>query len=223
MTSDQVYKIILFAVAKNRQDGYVSPDDFYVTINAAQQQYFDYLLGEYQQYQPTRPFSQVSFAANQRIRTSLAPLIYNIVMPVSGSGIAQYPSDFSQVDAMWGHYNLYRIRFTQQDSLFSKSHSVIDPVNTNPIYYMNNDGFNFLPTTIGFAQMSYVRTPPSITWVYTTDSNGLPVFNPNASQNPVWEENDCMQIIIRALMIIGVNLQFGQVVDYANSIKKGGQ
>lgn len=225
MTADTAYKIVLYAAAKNLQDGYVSPEDFNtVLMPTAQHQYLDFLLGEYQKYQPTRPFSPVAFSNNQRNRTSLAPLIYNIVMPInSASGVATYPDDFLQVDAMWGHYNLYKIRFTQQDSLWSKYHSVIDPVDSNPLYYMNNDGFNFLPATLGFARMSYVRTPPSIVWGYVNDSNGVPVYNPATSQDPIWADSDMHQVIIRALALIGVNLQAGVVSQYAEIIKNQGQ
>jgi hypothetical protein len=48
MNANQVYKICLAIVDKNLQQGYLSPDDFYTYINAAQNEYLDYLLGEYQ-------------------------------------------------------------------------------------------------------------------------------------------------------------------------------
>lgn len=223
MTSDAAYQIMLYAVAKNLQDGYLSPSDFNLNINTAQNQYLDYLLGGYQKYQPTRPFSPVSFAENQRIRTSIAPLIYGTFLPIDGTGLATYPSDFEQVDAMWSAYNLYKIRFTQQDQLWSKYRSVIDPVDSNPIYLMNHEGFQFYPTNLSQARMSYVRTPPPITWGYDLDGNGIPVWNPATSQDPIWAETDMMQIIVRALKLIGINLQFAMVQQYASEIKTVGQ
>lgn len=223
MTADTVYQIMLFSVAKNLQHGYLSPDDFNLTINTAQDQYLDYLLGQYQKYQPTRPFSPVSFSDNQRVRTSVAPLIYGTFLPIDGTGLANYPSDFEQVDAMWSAYGLYRIRFTQQDQLWSKYRSVIDPVDANPLYTMKQEGFQFYPTNLSQAKMSYVRTPPPIHWGYNLDGNGLPVYNQALSQDPIWAETDIMQVIIRALLIVGVNLQFNVVMGYANQIKQGGQ
>lgn len=225
MDTNSVYKIILYAAAKNLQQGYVSPEDFNNTLMpVAQDGYLDYLLGEYQKYQPTRPFSPVAFSNNQKTRTSIAPLIYSVILPVdSVTGIATYPGDFEQVDAMWSVYNIYRIRFSQQDKLWSNYHSVIDPVITNPIYYMNEEGFNFLPTTIGNARMSYVRKPPPIYWGYTLDVNGLPVYSVALSQQPIWGETDIYQVIIRALALVGVNLQLPSVMGYAQEIKSGGQ
>jgi hypothetical protein len=45
MDVNQVYRVMLFAVAKNKQNGYLTPDDFYTSINTAQRSYLDYLLG----------------------------------------------------------------------------------------------------------------------------------------------------------------------------------
>lgn len=223
MTVDTTYSIMKYCVAKNIQDGYLSPEDFNLNINTAQYEYLDYLLGQYQKYQPTRPFSPVAFSDNQRVRTSVAPLIYGTVLSIDGTGLADYPSDFEQVDAMWSVYNHYRIRFSQQDQLWSRYRSVIDPVETNPLYLMKQEGFQFYPTDLAQARMSYVRTPPPIIWGYDLDGNELPVWNPATSQEPVWSDVDMMQIIVRALKRVGVNLQFGMVQQYASEIKTIGQ
>lgn len=218
---------MLYAVAKNQSQGYLSPEDFYTSINTAQRGYLDYLLGEYQRYQIQRPIAVVEFGQNQRVRDSLGPLIYGAVLPINSvTGIASYPSDYEYVDAMWGVYGFYNIRFIQQDRLDSYIHSQIDPVATNPVYLIQQEGFRYFPERPygeNQARMSYVRNPPSIVWGYVYDSNGVPVWNPATSQNPVWSESDCMQIIVRALMLVGVNLNFNTVIQYSNDIKNGGQ
>lgn len=227
MTVDDVYKIMRYAVAKNLQDGYLSPDDFYIVINQAQRGYLDYLKGEYQRYQIQRPIAVVEFGQNQMIRQSLSPLIYSSILPInSATGISPFPSDFEYTDAMWGVYGNYNIRFIQQDRQDSYLHSSIDPIVTNPVYLINHEGFLFFPARPygeNQSKISYVRTPPSIVWGNVTDSNGLPVYNPATSQQPVWAETDILQIIVRALAIVGVNLQFGTVLQYSNDIKNTGQ
>lgn len=213
-----------YVVGKNIQQGYLSPEDFFTVINAAQNEYTDYLLGEYQQYQAGRPIAVVEFSGNERIRESISPLIYNTVLtPNSTTGIASFPSDYEYTDAMWTLYGLYRIRFTQQDALFSTYRSSIDPVNENPIYLIKHEGFQFYPENIGNARLSYVRKPPSIIWGYTLDSNGIPVYNAATSQDPVWSDTDIMQIIVRALRMVGVNLDYNSVGQYANEVKNMGQ
>lgn len=227
MDVNQCYEIMQYATAKNVSQGYLSPEDFYITINQAQRSYADYMLGEYQRYQIQRPIAVVEFGQNERIRDSVAPLIYNTVLPInSTTGIAPFPSDYEYVDAMWSVYGNYNIRFIQQDRLDSYVHSVIDPVVTNPVYLIREEGFQFFPDRPfgeNQAKMSYVRNPPSIVWGYVLDSNGIPVWDPATSQNPVWSDSDMLNIISRALLMVGVNLNFNTVVQYAQDIKNGGQ
>lgn len=224
MTSDNAYQIWLFAIDKNLQQGYGSPADFNLTIGQAQRGYTDYLKGEYQKYQAGRPIAPVSFGQNEMIRQSLAPLIYGAILPINpANGISPFPSDFEYNDAMWGLYGYYNIRFIQQDRLASYLSDPIDPVAENPVYLIQQEGFHFFPETMGSAKMSYIRTPPPITWGYDLDGNGLPIYNAAKSQQPVWADTDMLEIIVRALALVGVNLQFNTVLAYASDIKKDGQ
>lgn len=224
MTSNQCYQIMLYVCTKNLQQGYLSPDDFYTSINTAQIEYTDYLLGEYQKRVAQRPIAPVQVGNTEKIRNSLSPLVYNTILtPNSTTGIAAYPDDFEMADAMWGVYNIYNIRFVNQPRLQSFQGSSIDPVEENPIYLLRWEGFQFYPEHIGLAKLSYFRKPPSIVWGYVPDSNGVPVWNPATSQDPVWSETDMMNIISRALRLVGVNLDANQVTQFANEIKFNGQ
>ena len=225
MTTDQVYKIILYACAKNKQNGYVSPDDFNnVLMPVAQNSYTDFLLGEYQKYQIRRPISVVEFGQNERIRESISALIYGTdLFPNTTTGISAFPSDYEYSDNMWGLYGFYNIKFIQQDKLDSYIHSSIDPITENPVYLIQHEGFHFFPQSIGGAHLSYVRKPPPIFWGYDLDGNNRPVYNAALSQQPVWSDTDIFQIIIRALALVGVNLQLGVLMGYAQEIKTQGQ
>lgn len=221
-----MYQIYLYALDKNQQQGYASPSDFYTCINQAQRSYLDFLLGEYQKYQLRRPIAVVEFGQNERIADSVSPLIYKTILPISGTGVASRPSDYEYMDAMFSVYGNYNIRFAQEDRLASFVDSEIDPISSNPVYLIYHEGFKFYPDRPygeNQARLSYVRNPPSIVWGYTLDSNGIPVYNPATSQDPVWSETDAYQIIVRALALAGVNLQFGTVLQYSNDIKNNGQ
>lgn len=223
MDVNVVYSIVKYAANKN-QGSYISHEQFNtVLMPVAQRGYLDYLLGEYQKYQIKRPIAVVEIGNNQRVSTSLSPLIYGAVLPVFPYGLAIPPNDWEYVNAMWSLYGHYNIRWVNQDRLDSWYHSTIDPVNTNPIYLIDNEGFHFYPENIGFARMSYVRTPPAIVWGYDLDSNNRPVYNPLKSQQPIWADSDIIEIIVRALRLVGVNLQAGAVSQYAEEVKNTGQ
>jgi len=225
MNSEQVYKIISYAVGKNINDGYVSPDDFNnVLMPVAQASYLDFLLGQYQQYRAGMPIAVVEIGQKEKIRNSISPLIYNITLnPNSTTGIAAFPNDFEETDEMFTVYGgLYNIRFVNQPRLSNFVNSSIDSIAENPVYILRHEGFQFYPSNIGAANLSYVRTPPAITYGYVEDSNGVPVYNPATSQNPVWNDYDMMNIIVRALRMVGVNLDYAAVAQYANEIKAVG-
>lgn len=225
MNSNQVYLLVKYAAGKNLEQGYVSPDDFNnVLMPAAQAGYLDYLLGEYQKYQAGRPIAVVEVGNKEKIRNSIAPLIYNTVLaPNTLTGIASYPSDYEASDAMWNVYGFYNIRFVNQPRLASFAGSSIDLIEENPVYLLKHEGFQFYPTNVGLARLSYVRTPPSIIWGYTLDGNGVEVWNPATSQDPVWADTDMYNIIARALRIIGVNLDMNTLSQYAQEIKYQGK
>jgi hypothetical protein len=222
-TVDDVYQIVQYACGKNLQQGYISPADFNLTINQAQKSYASYLLGNFQQYQPGRPQARVEFGQNTVIRQRLTPIIYGYNLTVDNTGFSPYPGDFLQQDAMWSYYGYNRIREVQQQYFYSIYNSVIDRIPSWPVYMIEYDGFRFFPNNTGQAKLSYVRNPPDMIWGYTLNVNGIPVYNPASSTQPVWDDASILEIIVRALRIIGVNLQYNDVNAYANEIKQIGQ
>lgn len=221
MTVDTVYQIMQYAINKS-QNGFFSPDEFNLVINQAQTQFLDYLLGEFQTYQVGRPISRVQYGNNETTRQRLTPFIKSATLTVDGNGVVNYPSNYQQTDTMWTS-SYGRVKFVSQDHLASYLSSRIDPIATNPIYMLNMYGFKFYPNTIGSAIVNYIETPNEIVWGYTVDGNGLPVYDSNTSVDPRWYDVDMMEIIARALRIVGVNLQSNVVSQYANEIKIQGQ
>lgn len=222
-TINDVYQICTYAVGKNLQQGYLSPADFNLVINQAQKSYVAYLLGEFQQYQPGRPTARVEFGQNTVVRQRLSPIIYQINLAINPTGFSPYPADYLQADAMWSLYGYQRIREVQQNFLYSTYNSVIDPIANWPIYTIEDAGFRFFPVTLGSAKLSYVAQPPDMVWGYTLNPNGIPVYSPGTSVQPVWDDATILEIIVRALRLVGVNLQYNDVSAYANQIQVQGQ
>lgn len=304
MTVQETYDLILYSTAKNLSQGYVSPEDFFTTINQAQKSYVSYLLGSFQSYTPGRPFARVELGQNMVVRTRLTPIIKwtnlafnNVNFPFPDAGEAPYPADYIQVDAMLTPDG-QRIRAVQQDYFYSFYNSTIDPIATNPIYMLDQDRFLFYPETIGAARLSYVSNPPDIVWAYVLDGNGIPEYttgiqgvnviaggenyttatvtfsappaggvqatanvilnsgvitgiqmvnygsgynnttpivtltgdgtggvlsNAIVSVDPIWDNASMLEIIVRSLSLIGVNLQLNTVEQYSAIIKNQGQ
>jgi hypothetical protein len=230
MNVNDMYRICQFAVNK-AQNGYLTPSEFNLTINQAQVSYQDYLLGEFQQYQYGRPQARINYSQNENIRQRLSPLITSATLTINGSGESAYPADYVQADTIITTA-FKRVRFVQQDSLYSYYNSEIDPIATNPIYLLEPTGFQFYPVTLGSAILTYVKDAPEIVWAYTTVSGrpvyaatqtGVGVTPTTGTVQPVWDNVDLLEIIARALKLIGLNLQDGQVQQYANQVTQTGQ
>lgn len=224
MGVDDVYSLCLFIIKKNQQ-GDLPPASFNLIINQAQYSYLNYLLGEFQKYQVGRPVAPVEMGLSAQIRQRLSPFIQPTttlnIDPVTGQ--TPYPPDYEMWDAMyWGIYR-QRVKFIQQSRLPSHLNSRISPVIRNPIFMSIYRGFEVHPENIGTTQISYIRSPQSINWAYIPDIYNRPVYNAGASTDPQWGREDMLQIIVRALAFVGVNLQAAQVEQYSNQIKGAGQ
>jgi hypothetical protein len=222
MTANDCYKLILYIIKKSQSASF-SPDDFNRTINAAQLSYTNFLLGEFQQYQYGRAVARVEFGQNAIIRERLAPFIsIHSALTLDSNGDASYPGDYLAFDAMYYGSDFKSVRETQQDKLSNVLNSDIDPIAENPCFIIVDTGFRFYPPTIQ-PYLSYVRKPRTITYAYTLDADGRPVYNAGGSVDPLWKDLDMMQIIVRALAMVGVNLQAGMVEQYSQVIKNQGQ
>lgn len=222
MDVNEIYELIQYIIAKNQQ-GYLTPDEFNLTINQAQRSYQSYLLGNFQQYSPGRPVARVELGQNSVVRQRLSPSIYNYILSVDTTGFSPYPGDYLQSDAMWSLYGFKRVKNVQQDSLWSYYGSVIDPIATNPIYLIEDVGFRFYPSSTLAARLSYVRNAPDMVWGSVDDVNGRPVYSPAHSTQPIWDDASMLEIIVRALSMVGVNLQLSAVLQYSEQIKSQGQ
>lgn len=239
MGINEMYQICQYAINK-AQNGYLTPSQFNLLANQAQTSYQDYLLGEFQQYQYGRPQARVNYSQNSDTRQRLTPFILNATLNPDTNGYVDYPSDVISKDGV--SYDVFylqtdsittedfdRIRFVQQDSLYSYLKSEIDPIATNPIYLLTDTGFQFYPNTtnnnatLTNVKVVYVVGAPPMLWGYTLDNNGRPIFAPAYSKEPLWYDIDKLEIVARILKLVGVSLQAGQVEQYANMVTTQGQ
>lgn len=227
-----MYLICQYAINKS-QSGYLPPAEFNTLVNQAQVSYLDYLLGEFQQYQPGKATPRVSYSKNEDVRQRIAPLITETTLTINGTGFAAYPADYLQADAVRNPTTFERLRYVQQDNLYSYYNSKIDPIATHPIYLLEKDGFRFYPITLGTTKLTYIKNAPTMTWAYTLDANGRPVYAPTetgasvtpttGTVQPVWYDVDKLEIVARVLKIVGVSLKDGMVEQYANIVTSQGQ
>jgi hypothetical protein len=222
MTVDQAYALIKYIANKN-QSGAPSPSEVGRILTSACRSYQAFLLGQEEQFSPGRPVPRVGLGMGETLRMSLQPLLVPPTALTITSGVAELPEDCAAIDAVYKSDGYTKIRYAEPDRLQGYVESVIDPIGENPCYVLNASGLTFYPTDLSAAKIAYVRVHPEVVWAYTADANGRPTYTATGSAHPLFGDTDMLQVIARALRMIGVSLQNASVAQYAQEIKGAGQ
>jgi hypothetical protein len=220
MNINEVYKLVSYLVDKY-QGTYLSPDDFNMVINMAQNQYMSFLIDD--TGAPNRnPKNPVGMSTSAVVADTLSPFLTETTLTIV-SQVANKPADIYKTVAVRTGDDNYPVRFVFGDRISSLIGNAIDaPTNTEPIYYEIGSTYKFYPSTLATAKLSYIRVPMTLKWAYT----GALVFDP-ANSVPAgtaleWPDTDIYEIIYRAIGIIGINLKDGDLVRAAQLVKNDG-
>lgn len=219
MNIDEIYKLVSYMVDKY-QGTYLSPDDFNMSINAAQKQYLNFLTGETAEFTQSRtPRRQSGIKDDVTTGGSLSAFIKEATLTIT-TQIAPQPSDFYKISAMRTTDDDYFIRRIGADKVFAYVNNPIDPATTtSPFYTELGNTFKFWPSNLATAKIVYFKKPADAKWAYT----GNLVYDPANSVQLEWPENDHIDIIYRTLGIIGVNLKDADLLRVAQTVKNDGQ
>jgi hypothetical protein len=220
MNINEVYKLVSYLVDKY-QGTYLSPDDFNMVINMAQNQYMSFLMDD--TGAPTRnPKNPIGMSTSAVVADTLSTFLTETTLTIV-SQQANKPADHNKTIAIRTGDDNHPVRFVAGDRISSFIGNAIDaPTNTEPIYYEIGSTYKFFPSTLATANLSYIRVPMTLKWAYT----GALVFDP-ANSVPAgtaleWPDTDIYEIIYRAIGIIGINLKDGDLVRAAQLVKNDG-
>jgi hypothetical protein len=221
MTIDKVYKIVSYLVDKY-QGTYLSPDDFNIVINMAQNQYLSFLTDD--TGGPNRnPKNPVGMSTSAIIADTLSNFLVESTLTIT-SQISGKPFNLYKTVAIRTVDDDYPVRYVSEDKVSSFVGNAIDaPSTTEPIYYEIGSNYKFYPSSLSSAKLSYIRNAAELKWAYT----GALVYNPAGSlpaddADIEWGDSDLYEIIYRAIGIIGINLKDGDLVRASQFIKNDG-
>lgn len=221
MNVDKVYSIMRFIARKNQLES-LSPAEFQYSFNAAQRNYYDFLVGRIEQYRYDRPLPRVGLAMTDNVVSRLTPFQVSSLRTVT-SGVASKPADFNKLLSMItpNNYRVYRI---EDNRLAERLSDSIDPIDEQNAFYVERNGsWTVYPTATTSVTVKYLRLPVDVIWNYTLDGSGRPVYNPTGSVSPEWMDNDIDELIARALKILGVSIKENALVSYGQSVINTGE
>jgi len=221
MNINDVYKIVSYLVDKY-QGTYLSPDDFNMVVNMAQNQYLAFISDD--TGSPNRnPKNPVGMSTSAIIADTLSTFLTESTLTITSQS-APKPANLYKTVAIRTTDDDYAIRFVAEDRIASYIGNAIDaPSNTEPIYYEIGSNYKFYPSTLATAKLTYISNPPALKWAYTGALVYDPVNSlPAANADLAWGDTDTYEIIYRAIGIIGINLKDGDLVRAAQFVKNDG-
>lgn len=202
---NDIYSLTKFLMRKN-QSGNVSPQDLFYAWNSEQTSFFQDLAGRWQSRNNGKSGQNTGLIENETILTKLAPFTIPVALTVT-NGNADKPRDFFYRLALRVNgYDCYKINHNQ---IANVNASVIDPpsVSDNKYYFVEYEGYYyFLPRTgISSADLDYLMQPTDVIWGFTYDADDRQVYNAGTSVQPMWLQNEIIEITKRTLASFGVS------------------
>lgn len=227
LSIDDIYQLVQKLANKYKQ-GYLSPDEFNQFFNSSQRELYNDLIGRPEGYGLGKPISKISKGFTKTIEEKIAPFMKQVSIAVNPStSQLPKPSDFSRHVSLRSSNDMTTVRRVFPDRLVSFLNNSINVVSiTNPIYEEFNTYYQLYPLQVWTNQsfnLNYYFLPPISTWAYTLDSNGLPVYDPVNSIQPLWYDSEKNDLVMRTLQYFGVNLSNVFIEQYSEQQKQQGQ
>ncbi len=218
---NQVKEYTQYLVRKNNS-ALLSPEQFNLIINRASKSTFVERVGNPHQYQPGNPVPQMGFQITQKITEDLKVFQENANLILNSQGRANYPSDLAYtIPGLFyatvknGNKIFVPIEIIDKDKEgYVLSSLIVAPTRTDPVAIFESTYIQVYPAGISNIKFPYIRYPKEAKWAYTTVNN-RPVFDAANSIDLEWEDLVVNDIIIKALMSIGISIKDPDVSSYA--------
>lgn len=210
-------------ICNSYQKGNVNGDEFNLLFNQNQLNYYDFLIGHVEQFQPGRPVTRVGLGV-ENIMTKLSPFIKSATVAVTAQQ-APKPSTgnkFARLIAMYdGSGN--KIDRVEHDRKAGRVGSTVLPPVSNPFYVEYGSYWEIYPSALTSIKIDYLpQKPDDAEWGFD-DSSGREVYDADASTDPLWYDTEIAAILGRMFKSMGVVLDDGQILGYGQSIINAGE
>lgn len=192
---------------------YYSPGDYDLVVDRAQMSLFnDY----YDQ-----------FGASQRLNDALAPFkkTFQFTQSATPGGFIITPTDYEHLlsiyttvqNAITGLPQNRPVPIVNEDEKVARDNSQIYPPSLTDPYAMitQNWDVQLFPMVPQAGVMYYLARPAAPKFVYTIVSGRVPLYDPINSVQLQWADKDVNSILIKALSILGINVNEQSIIQYA--------
>ena len=216
MDINRIYGFIQ-TLANKEQKGFISPEQFNLLISEAQLDVARKYLNIYLQLSAT---SDNPFAKSTLLPKELLPFLKTTTI-ASISGTYPMPTDYWH----WvGLSYVYQDKTIDLPLLDEKKYrkrlgsTLTAPTNQFPVAVLYANGFRVAPEIPGF-ELSYLRLPAVPVWNYLV-SGDEPIYTSIGSVNLELPEDRHLEVCMRVLQWVGVNISEQLLTEYSISTKE---
>jgi len=218
---DTVYQKVL-ALANKEQRGYITPQEFNLLADRAQQEIFDsYFHDTKTAYR--KPQNQMGGGFNEK------EVLAEKLSPFKGSStIAQVANDSTlDISSIAALYYVTSIankdlgvqvaELTTEEILYTESNPLTKATTSRPIYTRDgSDIMNLLPvpTVATNYEVNYYKYPTTPNWAYVV-IKGKALYNSNASTNFTIHESEEEPLVTKILGLAGIVIQKPGLLEVA--------
>lgn len=211
---DTVYQKVL-AIANKEQRGYITPQEFNLLANQAQQDIFE------QYFYDLNAFSRIP--GNDSTYADAVDIIkekidifekYRQTVAMSANGVGLLP-DYYRMGELYflcngGYVEVEKIN--QNDIHHIQNSPLTAPTSKRPVYVRNsgasqslrNRAIQVYPTTITAGVVcNYIATPATVAWGYTI-LNEQALYNANTAQHFELHQSEETELVIKILQLAGI-------------------
>lgn len=199
-----IHDFITFLTGKG-QTGYHTPEEIDDAIHAASKSLFD----EY----------RLKFQQTQIITDDIRPFIANPTgLTIDGSGQTPYPTLYCYGSTI--RSGTKKVQLVDDSVLNDKINDPISPPTVDyPICSFYKDYIQFYPITgLASVKITYLKFPVKPTYAYTIEFERF-VYDDDNSVDIEWGEQNHLEIIIRTLSYLGINLREQTMLQYSEMKK----
>jgi len=211
-----------------------TPEGFENLLNIAQLKHYKRKLGLPEQYAPGMPVSRQSYEITSVLTEDLKKFKVLIggntstPLTLDADGHLAYPSDYYIVTSITYYYvtggktylrKVDILNDLQYGEAISRVSTVPDEM--FPVCNRQATYIQFYPILTGNLSMTYLRMPVKPVWALDT-TNGYYGYDDANSVQLEWDDINIIDIITIMLGDIGIPIQDGEVLQYAENLKERG-
>lgn len=232
MTVDELRKFVNFLAKKNQSGANPSPSEFNLAMQRA---YVEFTTDRYKAWQANQKNTDdIKFLLVEKLFQ--VPVTGQITIP-NGTTVTDVTATicpkYMHISSLKGVYvencnGVYEQKETNVDILrdnevsYRLTSKIIPPTKDEPVATVNNTYIQFYPKTIGFAKMSYLKTPTVPVWGFTLNASGVPTYDVTTSTQIETPDDSHNDLAMRILRYLGISIREIPLVQYANAMKEEG-